>query len=771
MAFRYFPAAPRPSHVETDPGDEVAKVEALSMDEPHDAARACHELALAAFSVRDFAAATAHADRARRALRPQLVFDHRRPAPEPDYSVILATFRGLDVVSTAIGHIRTCAAAAARPHELIIVDNGGAGLDGLAASPLADACHIRTGFNYGASGGRNVGAAAARAKYLLFLDDDGIPDPAAFIALLAAIERSDAAAVRGRILKKSASAVQGGSNDLGPVERCSLPDGEGISIWRRDLFLAHGGFDPLLAGHEGVKLCCDMYRFVGPAAFRYAPEAILLHDFAADAEAAGRKIARYEGNLDYLRFLELPWQEIVEAIRRVNRDDWASYAFAAGNDIRRDRLPAAPAGAGPVSILTTAHNAAGFVQDFTRGLRAQTCPAFELIFVDDGSSDATSEVMAGLWSGDARLRCFREPFRGRAGAINVALANARHDICLIADADDISVPDRIELSVRYLAANPAHACVSFCSFDEKRSYDIGPPRTPLSSDIGLRRLFGMPVSFPTFAFRRSAFLQPMDESLTAGSDCDWLHRNLAGCEDVGRIVPMNVTYYRKHAGQISSVRRDRQREVATRYVRTAHLALMGALSEADAEAAERLSGWRDTETHEQLWATHDYILKVLARTAATRFGGELSALMLSRYAEPKLSFLEIENKRLFNWGYQLETLKRDWFDPELKRLHDALEQYEAVKRDWYEPQLARLEGALDAAETRGRAVAERLAELEALKRDWFDPELARLHAVLARYEATKNKWFEPQLERLSAELAKALEANRILSARVGEREV
>ena len=123
----------------------------------------------------------------------------------------------------------------------------------------------------------HAGAMVARGDYALFLDDDGRLSGDTVEALVSVIETYDAVAVRGRILPKEPSGASAENYDLGDRIRPAIPSAEGNSIWCRDVFLEFGGFDPLLAGHEGLFLCGEMLSFYGPERFLYAPDALLLH--------------------------------------------------------------------------------------------------------------------------------------------------------------------------------------------------------------------------------------------------------------------------------------------------------------------------------------------------------------------------------------------------------------------------------------------------------------------------------------------------------------
>jgi glycosyltransferase involved in cell wall biosynthesis len=95
------------------------------------------------------------------------------------------------------------------------------------------------------------------------------------------------------------------------------------------------------------------------------------------------------------------------------------------------------------SVMMPAYNAAETIRDSIDSALAQTVQNLELIVVDDGSTDGTSEVVAEI--DDPRLRLVRhQPNRGVSAARNAALAAARAPLVSVLDADDTWDPDYLE---------------------------------------------------------------------------------------------------------------------------------------------------------------------------------------------------------------------------------------------------------------------------------------------------------------------------------------
>jgi cellulose synthase/poly-beta-1,6-N-acetylglucosamine synthase-like glycosyltransferase/peptidoglycan/xylan/chitin deacetylase (PgdA/CDA1 family) len=103
----------------------------------------------------------------------------------------------------------------------------------------------------------------------------------------------------------------------------------------------------------------------------------------------------------------------------------------------------------PVSVIVPAFNEAEGIEQAVRSLASSDYPGFEVIVVDDGSSDGTGEIVEGL--GLDRVRVFREPNRGKAAALNLGISHARHDIIVAVDADTVFEPDTVRRIVRPMA--------------------------------------------------------------------------------------------------------------------------------------------------------------------------------------------------------------------------------------------------------------------------------------------------------------------------------
>src|SRR5690606_10598745 len=115
-----------------------------------------------------------------------------------------------------------------------------------------------------------------------------------------------------------------------------------------------------------------------------------------------------------------------------------------------------------VSVIVPAFNAAGYIEDTCLSVLAQTYTALELIVVDDGSTDATANIVAAIAESDRRVRLLRQQNSGVANARNAGIAAASGEFVAPLDADDIWDPRKIERQVRRLQEAGDDAGLAYC---------------------------------------------------------------------------------------------------------------------------------------------------------------------------------------------------------------------------------------------------------------------------------------------------------------------
>ncbi len=274
----------------------------------------------------------------------------------------------------------------------------------------------------------------------------------------------------------------------------------------------------------------------------------------------------------------------------------------------------APAPTPVVSVLMTTFNGAGFIGASIASVLAQSFSDFELIVVDDGSTDTMAQVLAGI--GDPRLRVLRQAVNGGVvAARNAGFLAARGRYVAALDHDDLSHPERLARQVAYLDAHPGVVLVATeIEIEEPAGRKKGLPRplgawaakrTKAAGGIGAARTRGAPapgrrhppdhptggaptlirwllhvdnpltwssVMFRADAVRRlGAFMRPDYE---LADDFDFYHRLLT-IGDIARLDEV-LTVYRWHADNTTYGREAALNANAVRVLAAAYAPLLGA---------------------------------------------------------------------------------------------------------------------------------------------------------------------------------------------------
>jgi len=210
-----------------------------------------------------------------------------------------------------------------------------------------------------------------------------------------------------------------------------------------------------------------------------------------------------------------------------------------------------------VSVIIPAYNAARFIGEALQSVLQQTFQDFEIIVVDDGSTDDTARVVAGI--ADPRIRYVYQENKGLAGARNHGLRLAQGTFVAFLDADDLWHPMFLERCVTYLRLYPDWAVVyTWATFVDQNNRTLPQGfRAKLVGKVLCERLREGNV-FPIHAaLSRARVIKTVgmfDETLSALEDWDlWLRvtsRYQIGC------LPECLARYRL-AGESLSASLDR----------------------------------------------------------------------------------------------------------------------------------------------------------------------------------------------------------------------
>ncbi|MBK9176751.1 MAG: glycosyltransferase family 2 protein [Flavobacteriales bacterium] len=158
-----------------------------------------------------------------------------------------------------------------------------------------------------------------------------------------------------------------------------------------------------------------------------------------------------------------------------------------------------------VTVLMTLYDKGPFVEEAVRSVLEQTFARFELLVVDDRSSDDGPDRVRAI--DDPRIRVIVTPENlGRAGAANYGFAAACGEYVAILDADDVMMPSRLAKQVAFLDEHPDVGVVG--SWLNALGQERDKPLRFRTDDTAARALilFGTPVSYGASMIRRSVML-------------------------------------------------------------------------------------------------------------------------------------------------------------------------------------------------------------------------------------------------------------------------
>ncbi len=215
-----------------------------------------------------------------------------------------------------------------------------------------------------------------------------------------------------------------------------------------------------------------------------------------------------------------------------------------------------------ISVLMSVYNGQERVGAAVESLLAQTFQDFELLIVDDASTDATPEILSGYE--DPRLRVLHNDRNlGLTRSLNRALPRANAPLVARQDHDDVSVPGRLQRQVAYMRQHPE--CVALSSWYElvTEEGEVHKRRPPVrDTAIRWKLLFGTPLAHPALMARTAALrkIDGYDEALPFAQDYD-LECRLA---DVGRLhnLPEYLVTKAERSRAISVSKGDEQRRLA-----------------------------------------------------------------------------------------------------------------------------------------------------------------------------------------------------------------
>jgi glycosyltransferase involved in cell wall biosynthesis len=196
-----------------------------------------------------------------------------------------------------------------------------------------------------------------------------------------------------------------------------------------------------------------------------------------------------------------------------------------------------------VSVVTPVYNGEAFLRDALDSVFAQDYDPFEVIVVDDGSTDGSGAILRSYTA----ARCIHQENQGQSAAYNTGIEAARGELVALADQDDVQLPHRLSVQVAYLLEHPK------VTLTLGRQRWITPPPNAVRDRVW-GDLDGIPLASMVFRKQEILELGGFDVGLRTAEDTDLLVR----LRERGRrfvVLPDVVVHRRYHGSNIDAGRR------------------------------------------------------------------------------------------------------------------------------------------------------------------------------------------------------------------------
>lgn len=207
----------------------------------------------------------------------------------------------------------------------------------------------------------------------------------------------------------------------------------------------------------------------------------------------------------------------------------------------------------------SAYNSEVYLAQAIESVLAQTFPDWELIIINDGSSDQTASILNSYR--DSRLRAIHNPQNiGLTKSLNIGLRASQSPYVARLDSDDISLPDRLEKQYQFMETHPEVWLVAaLAKLVDKDSTTFDYRKTPTDRDeLRFVLTFSNPLTHSSIFFRRQPILDlgGYNENFRYAQDFDLYSRIL----EKGQIaaLPEVLVKYRRHAQSVTVHQNSRQ---------------------------------------------------------------------------------------------------------------------------------------------------------------------------------------------------------------------
>lgn len=334
-----------------------------------------------------------------------------------------------------------------------------------------------------------------------------------------------------------------------------------------------------------------------------------------------------------------------------------------------------------ISVVMSVYNGEKFLKSALDSIVSQTFRSFELVVINDASTDSTPEILRRYAEKDERIKVFTNEKNLRlARSLNKGISLARGKYIVRADADDIFLKNRLEKQFEYMRSHP-DSDISFCKYFTLRDGVVSPcavGRKCDAEDIKAMFLFFCPVLHPGVIAKADLLKKyEYDPLHTCSEDLDLWTRMIC---DGAKVTCCDeyLLLYRLHGAQITATTGEKQKTEVLESEQRFYSALLAPMSEEQSAFYIESVYFRNSFDGKKLYEFYRFIVRANRRTKNFRKEAVVCAMseVLAEYRRTKplsfcdkLSFVRFGGFRL---AYEILSRKKQG-RADLKKAREAAE--------------------------------------------------------------------------------------------------
>ncbi len=219
-----------------------------------------------------------------------------------------------------------------------------------------------------------------------------------------------------------------------------------------------------------------------------------------------------------------------------------------------------------VSVIVPVFNSEMYISECIYSITSQSYPNLEIIIVNDGSTDNSSEIIQTLKKKDSRIIVLSQTNKGVSSARNRGIDQASGEYIAFLDSDDLCVPDRIEKQLCYMQSHNLDVCgSSLCIISDNnkekvKSYPVSNDQLKFNYLFFKKTMAWSSTIFKVASIKNHRF----DENLCFAEDFDFLLRLVIGNNVRIGNIPEVLIKYRQHNQQTTKKLANKNRSIITR---------------------------------------------------------------------------------------------------------------------------------------------------------------------------------------------------------------